>query len=557
MRRGRVGTAVKKLAPLEIVGKVNVCSPTVRIRNQVIGAEVYVNFGNTYIGGGTATFSNQSFPLIPDLIQTLTDKKIAAIQMLSGWDPSDPSASVTVGGEPTKAALSEGKFFKPFHVCSAAVALVGLVPGATVEVSSKKGESLGKAQVTEHGVVQVDLKRNLTGQDDLVAIQTSCKKIKGMAIAGGPPQPVPSALPAPALDDLWACGQFLHLTKVVPGAQVTLKRNGTVFMEFRSAVPDFPIYPIAPLKGMDTIAASQDFPACFRFRHDPWPESTTVVHDGAVDAPKILTPLCEGQKFVAIGGPQAGATVELTVGTDVFAFGANAPTFKCSVPPLKVVPVSARQTLCAPNWSQPSQTKQVGSSAPQVPTLVSPAPSGMTKLSLTPKLAWKDPGALCNKATRFDVELSIDPTVKSDGSFTKVEQKKPGLLVPFWTPAMLQPGKKYHWHVRAHVGSSKVSPWSTDPATKLPWIFTTAMTETPVDPPAGPYDTDPRGKVKHWYFIQDCCPFNRKLVTPNIEMNFADSLHYVITHAPASCAITPEVAYKKGFKPGTCDTPNW
>lgn len=528
-----------KLGTLAVVGDLTVCSQTVRTVHQLIGATVELSVDGSPVGGGVAGFTDQAFPVA--FPQSFAGKKLVAVQKLSGYLDSDAADNV-IGGAPTPAKLGQGVFYTPFYVCATCVWLSGLVPGATVEVFSK-GEPLGSAEVNEYGGANVSLFRALKATDTLHAVQTACGA-PGAPILAPAPQPMPKALATPTVDPLLVCGRALYVRNVTPGALVTLCRNKvTPLGTFCAAIPEFPIYPIAPLAAMDEIEVAVDFTSCGRYRTETLHAgSSTAVLDMPPGAPQIV-PLCGGQTFIGLGGLQTGATVRLAFNSGAVVFGAPSVTTKYPVNGglQDGSTVTAQQSLCADVWG-PSTTKKVPSSSPVRPDLVSP-PNKAIDVPLKPTLVWTDgPGTTsCNHPTLYLAQLSKDAT------FAKIKELGPVGFHQLTVAAALDANATYHWRVRALKGSKK-SDWS------LPFVFTTVMSATS-KPARFPTTPDPHDVPGTWCFIQDCCPvYQRKVVCETGTYNEAlAKLQAKIKDAPSCWIYEPDVPAK--FDCGTCSDP--
>lgn len=533
-----------QLSQLEIVGKLSPCSVTVRVRNQVIGADVRLFVNSQPVGGGgTATWTNQAFK-VPMNVNLNPGDQVTATQHLSGFADSLPSDPVNVDSQPTAQDLANGQFLTPIHDCASCVWLVGLFPGATVEVFSGP-ESLGKAQVGEDGQVQLDLNRSLTTKDVLSARQTACppQNIQSAnPIAGSPVQPLPP-LQALAIEIPLTCAQYIHLTNIVEGAEITLSRNNNLVKKFNSAIPSFFFFPIDKLKAGDSIQAQQGF-TCSRHRRPIGPQSSAPVQDAVPSPPAIKPPLCAGKKSVNVSGLKPGATVELKLGDNVFTFGASSPFLMVPVLPLaEGMGVSARQNLCGEDpatWSLWSMAQTVGTNVPVAPTLQLPTDKATGVTTNHPSLTWQDPGGQCNYATLFDVKLATDPTVVKGSLANKIVQNLTGVNAPKVKTQTLLPNTTYYWQVRGHKGS-KTGPWS------VVFSFVTAQ---PTAGGSDPGSKDPGPEKKTWCFKENCCPYY-KAVAKQFGTQF-EAYEAAVAAAPATCYIDPNPV-NCNFQPGACD----
>lgn len=520
---------MSKLNPPVVVGTLTPCNDSVRARFLVIGATAEIRQGGTPVGAGTVTWPEQSISLNAGVTLT-TGKAVTVTQSLTGLTTSDPSAAVVVDALPTPAALKAGQFFKPFHFCAQCVWLYDLSPGATVEVVSN-GTPIGKARVGDDGQAHVDLIRPLGGDDNLVARLTACNGAKTPAatpIVGGRPAQPPSPLPVPTLQPPLACDRFVHVSGIVPGAQLTIWRGGARIGTFCSALPGFTVAPIDKLKPLptdDALAAQQALPPdpC-RLKSPKTPAAPVI--DKKLDPPTILAPLCEGQTFVQIDQLRPGAMVEVQVNGAALVFGSSTPFAKITTPPLIAgTTVMARQNTCggAADWSAWSpSTMQVGSSKPVKPLPTAPT-NGATGMAVKPTLFWADPGSICNAATSFDVQVA------RDAGFSVGVQNFGSVTSHSWTlPAALPNSTRHFWRVKAHRGSL-VSAWST------PFSFTTVAAGTRPKPGGG--GGNDNDVVRDRCFVEDCCPLYRRVIT--VSGTYNDAYAKAVKQAGSTCTVSP------------------
>lgn len=534
------------LVQLEIVGKLTTCSTTVRVRNQTIGATVRLFVNGQSAGGGIATWTDQSFPLTN--VTLSINSQVTAIQQLAGYTDSPPqNPPASVGPAATPQALSTGAFRAPIHVCSRCVWLYGLFPGATVQVRSGV-EVLGSGKAGEDGQVQVELNRSLHSNDALTASLTiACPN--NIQSATNITAPAVVALPklgAIAIEPLLKCAQYIHLTNIVEGAEVTLSKNNTLIKKFNSALSSWYYFPIPKLNAGDIVSAQQDFSCDPPMRSPQGPPSTATVQDVNPSPPVIKPPLCAGKDYIFISGLKPGATVELQIGNNVFTFGASSAFLKVPVPIGLMIDgavVMVRQNLCgdATTWSAWSPNMTVSTNIPGAPVLHQPQ-NGATGITVThPTLTWGDDnGTPCNFATEYEVVVSTDQTVDATGKLSVKKAYEQDSSVPSTkttTFKVLTAGATYYWQVRGYK-KGKPGDWSSV------WQFTCAQPNTPSsDPKPGP-STD------RWCFIQDCCPFFKNIVSASGASVF-EAYETVVNKAPPSCYINPLPVDCKS-KPGIC-----
>lgn len=520
---------MSQLGQLKVIGPITPCNRTVRIQNQVVNANVVLTLKPPTglaipIGGGPASWPDQSFTLTQALIPGHT---VVAVQTMSGFSPSD-EATLPVNKSPTPAELSKGTFALPIHACAKCILLYGLVPGAEVEVQTSLAESLGKAIVPENGEVEVDLVREILDNEFLQAFVRCGSISASMPIFAGvgsvrPPKPL---LP-PTIDPITECDSSITVSGIVPGAQVTIFRDGQRIGPACSPIGRLMFVNIKPLKKPDdnTIEVQQEFP--FDLCRELSPKgSATLLDRSKLNPPGISSPLCEGGTSITLSALHPGATVELTVNGSTILLGAASTTMpNYPVSPLQSPQtVTARQNTCGEptSWS-PYQKEPVNSSKPVLPKLFGPV-DGATAVPTNVTLQWTDPGTFCNRAAAFDLQVSIDKTFMGVIAFSQNNITSLAWMV---FPA-LQYDTTYFWRVRSHRGA-------------LTTLWTKAFQFTTVkksQQPSPPGQTPPDGDIRRdRCFVQDCCPNYRRVIKQYGTYN--EAYENAVLKSPASCTIEP------------------
>ena len=486
---------MSKLAPLDIVGDVSPCNQHIQVENQLIGSTVTVSVGNASISD-TATSGRQTFKL-PAAVNP--GDTIVVSQSQAGFTPSNTTTKA-VGAMATPAALSKGQFYTPFYRCAQCVWLYGCFAEASVEVLTN-GNHLGKGEVGDDGQVEVHLERPLTGDDNLTAVLTDCKRItSAQAIVGGRPKDLPLPLLAPTVQQPLACDRSITVLGITPGAQVSVTRGGKSLGEFCVALPKLTIAPVSPLKIPpvdDSIVAQQAFPPKPCDVKSPPSKQADVLPNNPTP-PTIKPPLCEGQFFVILDDMKKDATVELTVNGETLVLTAPGTFKKFTTDPLKPnTAVQARQNLCgdANSWSVWSPANnQVASVTPPKPVLVYPA-NGANPVAVNTQLTWNSPNSECNFPTSYDVQIATDSAFTRD--LFQTNAPSPALTVP-----ALKFQTQYFWRVQSNKGGRT----SGYPA---PFSFTTQQQHVPA--PTGPGTPPPSGP-RDYCFIETCFDVPRVIV---------------------------------------------
>jgi hypothetical protein len=350
------------LLPPTVIGPISVCNSSIRVQGQNIGAtvELFQTGSPSPIGGGTATWSDQVFPL-NEGIRLTAGESITAVQTLGDAVSLPSPFLVPVQSSPQMV----GAVACATHIfeCGQSLALLGMVPGAIAEVTAA-GVMRGRG-ISADGTARIDLSQPTQLEDVLVVTQSAC----GIT---GPPLPLPRSdsppltpqglLPAPVLAaPVYACQDALLMGGVVDGALVTLTETtgSSVSALFPTSVGFLFAKPLTP---GSSVSVEQTLPGCQigGISSSPLAVTPTV----PVPAPTIVGRLCAGSTLVLLTNLIPGAVVE------IFQEGVSLGTATCSdanqylsVPPLaRKQIVQATQQLCS-NVSGFSNQVKVGPAA--------------------------------------------------------------------------------------------------------------------------------------------------------------------------------------------------
>ena len=209
------------LLPPRVIGPLSECSTSVRVQGQLTGSSVTVFADGTPVGSGTATWSDQTFPLGAALA---AGQQITATQTL-GLDTSIASPqSVVVQAKPP--VIGGVGFRSHLNQCGTCVWLEGLVPGATVEL--RDGTTVLGSGESYDGNARFHLSTPLAAGMDIKAQQTACGTAG--SVTDGPPVDVLveklHSLPTPVVRaPLHECERRVTVENIVHGAHVVLMRS--------------------------------------------------------------------------------------------------------------------------------------------------------------------------------------------------------------------------------------------------------------------------------------------------------------------------------------------
>src|ERR1035437_1905580 len=210
------------LLPPRVVAPLSECSKNVRVQNQLTGATVEILANGVLVGGGIATWSDQTFSLTTPLH---AGQHVTARQKLG----PDTSASSTEFVEVQKkpAILGNVGFPSPIYMCGECLHLDGLVPGATVDV--KVGGNPAGSGTADDGTARIHLSIPIVHGQPVIAQQTACG-IPGL-VTSSPLPDLPDGkregpLPPPVIaSPLLECQRSVSVSGVLEGATVTVTRT--------------------------------------------------------------------------------------------------------------------------------------------------------------------------------------------------------------------------------------------------------------------------------------------------------------------------------------------
>ncbi|HEV2392759.1 MAG TPA: hypothetical protein VG146_10400 [Verrucomicrobiae bacterium] len=360
------------LLPPVVVGPLSECSSRVKVQGQLIGVTVDIYSNGAHVATGTATWTDQTFPLLPG--KTLAPgAAVAATQTIGGTTSPKSSSPVTVQKKPPVIGTVAAKTH--IYVCGQCLWLEGMVPGAKVEVSV--GGVLRGSGIADDGSARFGLSVQTGAGDILVARQTAC------GTAGTPTNlPKPDALPGNqkqlmrpvVVGPLRACQRAVTVKDVVDGAQVVLTEAPTAgFTETACFDLSELWFPTPPLKLGDQVTALQQMPRCEIKSAASAP--VVVGPSTPVPVPTVVPPLCAGGVTVRLTDLLPGSPVEiLQNGVSLGLGSAPASTFDFGTPALAAnAMITARQELCT-NWSAPSAGVNVDPHPASLPTPVVGSP---------------------------------------------------------------------------------------------------------------------------------------------------------------------------------------
>src|ERR1700722_6844696 len=308
------------LCPPTVVGPISPCVNGVRVQNQLTGSTVAILANGAQVGGGLATWTDQTFSLNPG-VTLHPNQKITATQSLGGVTSGATPIPVIVQNNPT-APLGPVTFASAVVNCSNALLISGAVPGAAITLTDQHGAVRGTGVASQDGSVGIDIAPQLGNGEILKASQSACGLTQTTPTFSPPPTAPPMVLPPPIVENpLYACAGSVTVSGVIPGAEVTLTRTSGP-TETGAFVVSSEYFGVPPLKPHEVVTASQAFPRCRPEVKGQTSAPVTVGRAQPPPAPVVIGPLCPGALSVRLTGKgKAGLTVGDSV--EVFQNGAS------------------------------------------------------------------------------------------------------------------------------------------------------------------------------------------------------------------------------------------
>ena len=294
------------LLPPRVIGPLSECSGSVRVQCQLSGSTVTIFANGAVVGSGTASWSDQTFPLTASLT---AGQQVTAMQSV-GLDTSPPSPeAVEVQAKPP--VIGTVGFRSHLNQCGECVWLEGLVPGAKVELMDG-GTVLGNGESYD-GNARFHLSTPLTAGMDIKAQQTACGT-PGV-VTDGPPVDVLveklQTLPMPVVQTpLRECERRVTVSNVVHGATVTLMRSAGPNLQACFDLDSLWMGVNPPLALGETISARQELRGRCKLK-SPDAAPVMVQDNTPVPVANVLPPLCAGNTTVVLSGLVMGARVKI------------------------------------------------------------------------------------------------------------------------------------------------------------------------------------------------------------------------------------------------------
>lgn len=292
-----------------VVGPISPCVDSVRVQNQLIGATVAILRNGGQVGGGAATWTDQTFALDSGVTLNPNDQ-ITATQTQSGTSSAATPIPVIVQHKPTS-PLNAVTFASPVLNCSNALLISGTVPGAKITLTDMAGTVRGTGVASQDGSVGIAISPQLASGQILRAAQSACGLTQTTPSVAPAPAALPTDLPQPIVESpLYACAGSVTVSAVIPGAEVTLMRTAGPTATGAFAVSS-EYFNVPALKPNETVTASQAFPKCRPEVKNATSAPVKVGRAQPPPAPVVVGPLCPGALSVRLTGLTVGDSVEV------------------------------------------------------------------------------------------------------------------------------------------------------------------------------------------------------------------------------------------------------
>lgn len=363
------------LAPV-VLGPILPTSRQVTVTNVLFGASVEV-FANGDFCGGTLGSANGA--VVVFLQRSLSVGQGVTATQTVGTDTSPPSnQAVPVTALPSP--LPTPIFASPVSECMRALALAGLVPGATVRVQGNGGVLARFETPATSAWADIDTSVSLNPGEVLHASQS----VSGSTSAEGTSPPLAGisereGLPAPVLHEpLRACEPSVLVSSLIPSSDLDLEDSdgSRTYVSIADA-----FWADGQLKD-GSLTARQRLPRCGGVS----PETRVTVAPATTPPAPILNPYCPNVKRVVVSGLKAGGVLTLWSQpadggplTELGAIGIASSVAQVDLPYVvggtgPIMRIVARQSLCnleSPAGSAPEFARS-GFVMPPTPQIVGP-----------------------------------------------------------------------------------------------------------------------------------------------------------------------------------------
>jgi len=328
-----------------ILGPVSECSPTVRVMGQFSGSRVRI-----YADGDPVPLGDQQVDWADS--QVAVDRsRLAAGQRLRATQQLDEQE----GGRSPDGQLVEdavnGAVALPYpvYICAQSVHVGGCSPGARLEVW-QSGSPKGRVDaVGDQAWIDLDPGERVQPGSAVEVRQQICTSPTAVSTFSVAPLPPPTVdgrtLAAPVIvEPLEECVRLVPVTGIVPGAVLTVRREGTTI--FDAPVPhDAVNVRVDALRTGELFEVEQAMPLC-----EMTPAGLTSAEVRPLTAlprPGIDGPVCAGPHQLSISRLKPGATVILLAdGAEIGRWEAGAETMPVDVDVPVPASLTVRQELC-------------------------------------------------------------------------------------------------------------------------------------------------------------------------------------------------------------------
>lgn len=337
------------LLPPIVLGPLSECNRTVQVEGQLLGTLVRVYADGRLVAEGTATWSPQTFRLLPGERLNAAEGIVATQEQLGSPPSAESPRPIVVQAAPPSAGLVA--FTYENTQCGECVWIAGAIPGATVKVRELTTDMERGSGEAPHGTARFSLAPANQAGEILSATQRACA-LSPVETHAPPTRAISpnQHLPRPRIvTPLRACTHAVTVENAVVGATITLQReSGATFSCFDAPRLFFFVDP--PLAAGEELIALQEFPSCPDIER-VMSEPVIVEEVAPIAAPWIEGPICVGSRSIHVRNLEPGALLKvLKNGAELGTWQVPINTNRCLVPLVPTAEegdrISVQQELC-------------------------------------------------------------------------------------------------------------------------------------------------------------------------------------------------------------------
>lgn len=332
-------------SPPAVLGPVSECSSSVRVMGQFSGSRVRVYADGDQVPLGDQQVDWADAQVAVDRSRLVPGGRVRATQEVDGQEGDRSPA-----GQLVEAAVNALVVLPyPVYICAQSLYVRECSPGSRLEVW-QSGSRLGRAEaVGDEAWIAFDPGERVAPGSAVEVRQRICTSPAEVSTFSVAPLPPPTAdgrtLPAPVLvEPLEECVRLVGVTGIVPGAVLTMRRDGATIFDESVPHPAVDVR-VDALRPGELFEVEQAMPLCEIMPADP--ARAEVQPLTALPRPGLDGPICAGPHHLSVSRLKPGATVVLLAdGAEVGRWEAGATTMPVDVDVPVPAALTVRQELC-------------------------------------------------------------------------------------------------------------------------------------------------------------------------------------------------------------------